>query len=198
MQSLQVSTPGGDDFIASFSFQRQRLLAHAGSLLTSSAAEVAADEAAVSKLAQTLVSSLEFLKVAEMEVADERRRHATVEAAQSRQIAHFRAMFELAPTPLLLTTADTTIRDVNSAAARLLGFETFHLEGRQLSSMVPRAQLSAFKEQLGHMLALGHVAAWSFTLDVHRNPSVVVSATVDTIDDPAVGARALYWNIRTV
>jgi PAS domain S-box-containing protein len=187
-----------DDFVASFSFQRQRLLSHAGTLLTASPNEVAADSAAVSRLTQTLVASLEFLKVAEQEMVDERRRHATVEDAQTRQAAHYQALFDLAPTPLLITTTDTSIRDLNAAAARLLGLEPSQVDGRQLSSMVPRAQAAAFKEQLGHMLEIGSVAAWSFTLDVQRNLPVVISATVEIINDPAVGARALYWNIRPV
>jgi hypothetical protein len=46
------------------------------------------------------------------------------------------------------------------------------------------------------MLEMKSVVAWSFTLDVQRNLPVVITATVETIDDPSVGARALYWNIR--
>lgn len=199
MQSSPSSTQSrGDDFVASLSLQRQRLLSHAGSLLGASSEEVAAAGPAASKLAQALVSALEIIKVAEEEVLDERRRHAMLEEMQGRQLAHFRAMFDLAPTPLLLTTTDTTIREANSGAAKLLGLEPTSLEGRQLWSMVVKNQHAAFREQLGHVIEIGRVAAWSFTLDVQRNLPVVISATVDIIDDPAVGARAMYWNLRPV
>jgi PAS domain S-box-containing protein len=196
MESSSVSRMGGDDFVASFSFQRQRLLAHAGSLLAVSPADVAPDPDTVSKLAQTVVSSLEILKVAEQELVDERRRHATLEESLERQVAHFRAMFHLAPTPLLLTTTDTSVREINAAAGRLIGADADQLEGRQLSSLVPRGHQASFREQLVHMLEMKAVAAWSFTLEVQRNLPIGISATVETIDDPAVGARALYWNIR--
>jgi PAS domain-containing protein len=196
MQSPSMSSPTSDDFVASFSFQRQRLLAHAGALLGTSSNGERPDPESVAKLAQTVVSSLEILKVAEEELVDERRRHATLEEAVTRQNAHLRAMFNLAPTPLLLTTADTSIREVNGAAAKLLGLDADRLEGRQLSSFVPRSQSAFFREQLAHMIEVKSVVAWSFTLDVQRNLPVVVCAGVDTIDDPAVGARALYWNIR--
>jgi PAS domain S-box-containing protein len=186
----------GDEFLASFTYQRQRLLAHAGALLGEPQTAGATDPARVSRLAQTVVSSLEVLKVAEQEFVDERRRHATLEESMGRQISHFRAMFDLAPTPLLLTTTDTTIREANASASNLIGLDAHALEGQQLSSMVSRTQYEAFREQLQHVLEMKSVAAWSFTLHVQRNVPVVVCATVDTIEDPAVGARALYWNVR--
>jgi PAS domain S-box-containing protein len=196
---MESSTPSREDeFVASFAFQRQRLLSHAASLLGASTEGREADKESMSRLAQTLVSSLEVLKVAEQELVDQQRRYVTLEKSQNRQLAHFRAIFALAPTPLILTTTDTSIREANVAATKLIGYDAHQLEGRQLASFVPRAHLAAFRDQLKHVLEMGRVAAWSFTLDVQRNLPVVITAIVDVIEEPALGSRALYWNIRPI
>ena len=188
----QTQTP---DFVSSFSMQRQRLLHHAGSLLGSDAPK--ADPTTVAGLTQALMTSLELLKVAEEELRTERRTSATLSAAQDRRLAHMTAMFDLAPAALILTTADTTIREANRAAATLLGRDAYDLAGVQLSHMVPKAQSEAFREQLALAIEMGTVLAWSFPLELRRTGRAMITATVSTIDDAAVGTRALYWTLRT-
>jgi PAS domain S-box-containing protein len=182
------------DFVASFAHQRQRLLHHAGSLLGADAPN--AGPIAIAGLSQTLMTSLELLKVAEDRLHEERRVSATVSDAQARRLAHMMAMFELAPVALILTTANSTIRETNRVAAAFLGRDAYHLAGVQLSAMVPKAELDAFRDQLALALEMGTVPAWSFPIELRRSGRTIVSATVSVIDDAAIGARALYWALR--
>ena len=190
---MSTAESTSQDFVTSFSLQRQRLLHHAGSLLGGDAPPT---DPATAALSQALLASLELLKVAEEELREELRQSATVASAQERRLAHMTALFELSPAPLLLTTTDTTIRESNRAAAALLGREASDLAGAQLSRMVPKAQHEGFREQLALAIEMGTVVAWSFPLELRRTGRASVTATVNMIDDPAVGSRALYWTLR--
>jgi PAS domain S-box-containing protein len=182
------------EFVSSFALQRQRLLHNVDAIL---GGDPPADPM-VRQLSQTLLRSLELLKVAEEELRDERRTSATRSLVEERRLAHLTALFEMAPTPLLLTTTDTTIREGNQSAADLLGRNPALLTGLRLSDLVPAPQRMGFREHLAHAIELGTVAAWSFTLDVQRSFPAVVSSSLRLIDDAAMGTRALYWSLRAV
>jgi PAS domain S-box-containing protein len=190
-----IDKPQEQDFVTSFALQRQRLLHHVGGLLDGSAGKALTDQAAITQLSQTLLSSFELLKVAEEELRDERRTNSLLQAAQDKRVGHLEAMFDLAPAGLLLTAPDTTIRECNRAAGRFLGREPYHLVGSQLLEMIPRAEQRGFREQVTHLLEVGGTADWSFTLELHRTAPVVARCAVALITEVAVGARALYWSI---
>ena len=191
METSQPST----DFVASFSVHRQKLLHHAAAILPAEGGAVP-DAGRLSKLSQTLVASLELLKVAEEELAEERRRNEASSSAAEKRIAHLRMLFDRAPSALLLTTMDTSIREVNPAAGSILNQDPHRLEGKSLQSLVPAAQVAAFRKELAQVIEMSRVAAWSFTLERRGNLPIPVTASVDVIDDEALGTRALYWNIR--
>ena len=191
MQSFESSP---QDFVASFALQRQRLLHHAGSLLGND--RVQSDPESLARLSQTLLTSLELLKVAEEELRDERRANATRQAAQDRRLAHLTSMFNRAPAALVLTTTDTTIREANLAAGTFFGRDGYRLQGSRLCEMVPRELQASFREQLGTALEMGAVAAWSFPIQLQRAGRIVATAAVSVIDDASVGTRALYWSLR--
>lgn len=195
---MSTTSESQQDFVASFALQRQRLLHHVGSVLAADSAAEGDAATAVATLSPVLMTSLELLKVAEEELLEERRTNATRQAIQDRRLQHLTAMFDLAPAPLMLTTTDTTIREMNQAAASFFGRDAYSMSGMQLSQMVSKAQQATFREQLALALEIGRVETWSFTLDLQRSGSAAVVATVQQIDDAAVGARALYWNIRAV
>jgi PAS domain-containing protein len=182
-------------FVASFSAQRQRLLHHAGSMLSPETANTA-NPKLLAGLSGMLASALEMLKVAEEQLLEnERASSATIEA-KDQLIAQRDALFERAPVALLLTTTDTTIRECNRAAAGLLGLSADQARGKQLVAMAPRQQ-SPFKEQVAHAIAMGAVAAWSFTLAPVRDIPIVVTAGIEVIDDePALGGKVLFWTLR--
>ena len=191
----QIASPQDQDFVVSFALQRQRLLHRVSGLLDR---ERLPESALVTQLSQTLMTSLELLKVAEEEVRDERRTNATVRDAQERRLAHLQTLFDLAPIALVLTTADTTIREANRAADRLFGESAHQLAGAQLSQMVPGPQRTGFREQLAHVIEAGEAAVWRFTLALPRSMPTVVSCAVNLVSDASVGTRALYWSIQPV
>jgi PAS domain S-box-containing protein len=182
------------EFIPSFALQRQRLLEHAASVLGS---DTRPADPVITQLSQMLVASLELLKVAEEELREERRASAARSTANERRITHLAALFDLAPAALLLTAVDTTVREANQAAARLLGWDSYELAGRRLSDMVSAPQRTGFREQLACAVDIGSVAAWSFRIDRHRAAPAVVSAAVSLISDAVAGTRGLYWSLST-
>jgi PAS domain-containing protein len=182
------------DTISPLALQRQRLLQHAAAVIDRDVSTVG--PADVARLSQTLLAALELLKVADDQLTEERRMNATTQAAQDQRLAHLDAMFALAPTPLVLTTGETIIRQANVACASLLGVEAETLAGLQLSDMIPRAELSAFRRQLALAIERGGVDAWSFTLQLRRSMPALICATMQVIDDAALGTRALYWHLR--
>lgn len=187
--------PSHEDFAASFAQQRQLLLHRAASLISPEGAVMPEDDA-MPRLSQMLLAALEVLKVAEEEILEDRRRAATISTSHERRIAQLEVLFELAPTALILTTADTTIRDTNRAGGLLLTRDPYKLEGKQLLNMIPRAQQPLFREQLARVIEIGTVSAWSFMMERQADVPIPVTAAVDVIADAAVGTRALYWNIR--
>lgn len=194
LDSGQTEPLRAQDTISPLALQRQRLLQHAATVIDRDSSTVG--PADIARLSQTLLAALELLKVADDQLSEERRTNATIQAAQDQRLAHLDAMFALAPTPLVLTTGDTTIRQANVACARLLGIEAPTLTGMQLSDMIPRAELAAFRGQLALAIERGGVDAWSFTLQLRRTVPATMCATMQVIDDAALGARALYWNLR--
>lgn len=192
---MQTPASPPEDFAASFAQQRQRLLRHAASLISPDGA-VTTDPEALPKLSQLMLAALETLKVAEEELVDDRRRAAAARLATARRVAQLEVLFDLAPTALILTTADTSIRETNKAAASLLTRDAYKLEGKQLLNMIPRAQQALFREQLARVIEIGTVAAWSFTIERQADVPIPVTAAVEVIADVGIGARALYWNIR--
>lgn len=191
---METSQPS-IDFVASFSAHRQTLLHHAAAILPTEGGAVP-DASRLSKLSQTLLASLELLKVAEEELAEERRRNEASSSAAEKRIARLRVLFDRAPSALLLTATDTSIREVNRAAGAILNQDPHRLEGRSLQSLVPAAQAAAFRKELAQVIEMSSVAAWSFTLERRGNFPIPVTASVEVIDDEILGPRALYWNIR--
>jgi PAS domain-containing protein len=190
---MQSPSKTGDDFVATLALQRQRLLYHVGSLFKSGGAAAPAE---VAPLTQGLMSSLELLKAAEEELVEERRRNETRRVADERRLAHLEVLFDRAPTPLFLTTCETTIREVNAAGGRMLDATKYHLVGGRLRDLVPKEHQASFREELARVIERGMISGWSFPIQVLRRGRLDVTASCELIDDPGIGGRALHWNIR--
>src|SRR5215207_1347601 len=89
------------DFIATFSRQRQQLLARAGQALPAAPPPATPEWQTTT---QCLVTSLEELKVAEEEMLHQQMEILTTKAESDRSITYWRTLFDLAPVPLMLTT----------------------------------------------------------------------------------------------
>jgi PAS domain-containing protein len=86
----------------------------------------------------------------ELQVAEEELRAQTEELAASRELldaerARYRALFERAPVPYLVTDTTGNIGDANDAAARLLRVSRDRLHGKPLAVFVPPSRRRAFR-----------------------------------------------------
>src|ERR1041385_5552191 len=141
------------DFVATLASQRQRLLHHAGPVLLSGSTGEAPPDG-LNRLSQAFMTAIELIKAAEAEIEASRRLILEARAQRSR----FEVLFDRSPAALLVTTTDTTIRSANRAAGSLLGREPALLLGRELTSMIDRAQSRGFREHLSHMIAAGELS----------------------------------------
>src|SRR3954469_14692306 len=206
MTQLNEQAP---DFLATFTRQRQQLLHHAGAILAPAAERTAtADMAAAAtpslasdaapKLTQLLVTSLEELKVAEEEMLEQHLEILSTRGELERMIAYYRALFDFAPSALLLTTTEGSIRASNRAASSLLMRDTYHLEGKPIPAIVPREHRSEFRQQLARLSVTVGVSNWCFTVERPTDKPIKVTAAVHMIPAALSGSAALYWHLRAV
>lgn len=181
-----------EDFLSSLAAQRQRLLHHAGEVLLSGREATPAPDA-LDRLSQAFLTSIELIKAAESEIGESRRLAEQVRSERSR----FRELFDRAPSALLLTARDTTIRLANHAAGALLGRSPSQLEGRELAGMMDPSQQRGLREYVDHVVTSGGAATWSFSIQAVDRGPVLVKAAVSLIDDTGFPGRSLYWAIAT-
>jgi PAS domain S-box-containing protein len=183
------------EFIATFSRQRQQLLSKTAQVLPINPDASSSSPEAV-PLTQCLVTSLEELKVAEEEMMSQQMEIMTLQAESDRKITYWRTLFDLAPTPLMLTTQDGTIRAANQALATLLTRDVYHLEGKPMVALVPNDLRPEFRSQLKRVVDVGGVEAWTLVLERKTREPVSISATIQLIPSALTGTMALYWSIR--
>jgi PAS domain-containing protein len=190
---MRTSTAPSTDFIATFSRQRQQLLARAGQAIPGEA-PVAAEELEVTT--QCLMTSLEELKVAEEEMLHQQMEIMTTRAESDRSITYWRTLFDLAPVPLMLTTTDGLIRACNQAMATLATRDVYHLEGKPLVAMVGASLRADFRSHLHRVVEAGGVSSWNLTLERKTRGPVDVVAAVQPVPSALTGTMALYWTFR--
>ena len=194
---MHLTPSASSEFVAVLAQQRQRLLHHAGTLLSEEDPSGLPPEQ-VPKLTQCLATSLEELKVAEEELFSQHLKNEATKAEQERRLSYFRALFHHAPTPLILTTTDGSIRASNAAAAALVMRDTYRLEGKPITALVPPESRPEFRRQLGLVAEAGGVTTWCFTLLRQADSPVRVEASIDLLPAEIVGARAFYWHLRPI
>ena len=196
-KKMHLNPTAPSDFVAVLAQQRQRLLHHAGTLLTPDDPSRLPTEN-VPKITQCLATSLEELKVAEEELFDQHLKNEATRAEQERRISYFKALFHHAPTPLVLTTTDGSIRATNAAASALVMRDAYRLEGKPLTALVPAESRSEFRRQLSLVAQTGGVSNWCFTLLRHADSPIRVQASIELLPAEIVGARAFYWHIQPI
>jgi len=111
--------------------------------------------------------------------------------------ALFRDLFEFAPTPYLVTNADTRIIYANDAACDLLGCSKNMLVGKLLVSFVSLDERTPFRTSLLRTRQSNAVCSWPTTL-TPRGTEGTVECRMRVRPASASGAQtplALYWNI---
>jgi PAS domain-containing protein len=182
------------EFIATFSRQRQQLLTRVSQAFPEQVVATDADKAEA--LGQCLMTSLEELKVAEEEMLNQQMELLATKAESDRSITYWRAMFDLAPVPLMLTTSDGVIRASNHAAAEMLTRDVYHLEGKPFAALVNQAMRAEFRSHLKRVVDAGGVEAWSLVLDRKTREPIRVEAKIQLVPSALTGTMAMYWAIR--
>jgi PAS domain-containing protein len=111
--------------------------------------------------------------------------------------ALFRDLFEFAPTPYVVTTADTRILYANQAACDLLGRPRNHFAGKPLICRVPLEDRSTFRAAVLRSNLAESVTTWTATLlGTGGEPTIVCRMRIRARSNPsAPSGRVLYWTI---
>ena len=111
--------------------------------------------------------------------------------------ALFRDLFELAPTPYVVTTTETRIIYANEAACGLLRIAKNALSGKPLSGFIPLEDRSAFRAGVTRAVELSGVSTWPTSI-APRGVRSQIECRLRVRSVSASGgpfSRMLYWNI---
>jgi PAS domain-containing protein len=185
--------------ITAFAQHRQALLRHAANVMCADGFAAEAERCApLSRVSALLASSLEALRVAEEELVQLNDSMASVVVEMEGQIAYFQRLFDLAPTPLLLTDLFGSLILANKAAVVLLKApDAYRLLHKPIANFVPVDQRSKFRKELSRVSAAERVVDWHFTLVRRADTPIEVSAAVQIVSGVGRdGGDALQWCLR--
>lgn len=115
-------------------------------------AETRGDHATLlTRALEELGSALEELRLAQEHILDQRHRIEELQAQQRDQQAKYWELFDEMPDPSVVTKPDTTILEVNRAAADLFNVSQRHLVGKTLSVFVCEDR-ARFLEESGRLV----------------------------------------------
>lgn len=196
--SMKEDLIGGDDLIATFAQQRQRLLKHTADILCSEGTPVRQPVVErEAKLSAILVSSLEQLKVAEEELIERTQALAEMRGDLEDQVYGARMLFDLAPACLILTDMYGNIVDANRAAQSLFKRDRAALERQPLARFIAPDDRRAFREALARVAETDGVKDWRLELVRPTAVPVRVSIALQVLKEtsPSKPTR-FYWSIR--
>ncbi|HYT64923.1 MAG TPA: PAS domain-containing protein [Vicinamibacterales bacterium] len=148
-----------------------------GTLLTRSLAE--------------LSTALEEIRVAQEQIVENRLRMEQLQDELRRQAQRYWQLFDEIPQPYVVTKEDSTIVEVNKAAAELFNVSQRFLAGKTLSVFVCEDR-GGFLARLGHISAGGSAVEFDFKLRPRERAPQTVSARVQG------DVQTLRWLLRTV
>jgi PAS domain-containing protein len=150
---------------------------------------------AVPRLSALLSASLEELKVAEEELAQQHDAIIESQVNQEQQLSYYQMLFDLSPTATLVTDMNASIREANRAACALLRRDNAALYRKPLAALIPRDERPAFRAGLARLSMTEGAHCWAFGLERHTDVPISVSASVCFIPDRQIGSGALLWQI---
>ena len=124
-----------------------------------------------------LETALEELRVAQEQLLDNRRRTEELQQELAAQCAKYWELFDEMPDPYLVTRPDTTIVEVNRAAAELFNVSQRFLAGKTLSVFIceDRARFLTDSDRLAREKA---TAEWSVKLRPRERAPLTVTMRV--------------------
>lgn len=184
-----------DDLVTALSYQRQSLLKHVASVLSTvdggSGSHTSEREAQLSAIT---VSTLEELKVAEEELTERTAALVDLRDELEQQLAAAFKLFELAPACLLVTDIYGTVLEANRAMRRLLRVEPRGIERQPLARFIPHDARRGFRDGLSRLALMDGVSDWRMLLVRPTDSPIEVNVVVEVMRDSTTpSGTALYW-----
>jgi PAS domain S-box-containing protein len=152
-----------------------------------------------------LFNTLEELRLAveELHMAEEELIRQNEELAATRRLAEaeryrYQELFEGAPDGYIVTNAQGVVEEANRVAAALLQASPKLLSGKPLVTQVAETGRKAFHALLNQMATSRRVQGWELTLQGRRQEPIVVSVTVETVQNPDNATNVLRWQMRDI
>ena len=185
-----------NDLLTALSYQRQSLLKHVASVLSSpDAASKTPTSDRETQLSAITVSSLEELKVAEEELTERTAALAELRDELEARIHAAYQLFELAPACLLVTDIYGTILEANRAMRRLLRMEQRPIDRQPLARFISPDARRSFRDGLSRIAMMDGVSDWRLHLIRPTDAPIEVSAVVEVIRGAQTPSGAtLYWS----
>jgi PAS domain S-box-containing protein len=109
---------------------------------------------------------------------------------------HYQELFAFAPDAYLMTTANGTIQEANSAAARLLNASQSSLVGSSLVMFVADYTRRAFRHDLSRLRWKDGLRTWEVRLQPQGGDSFDATLTIAPIRDVSEMLVGLRWRLR--
>jgi PAS domain S-box-containing protein len=155
------------------------------------------------EMIEVFQSALEELDVAKEELIQQNEELAVAREAAESERHRYQELFEFAPDGYLVTDADGTIREANSAAAMLLNTGQKFLVGKPLVSFLPVEERRVFRSELNRLRERDQPdqpAQQQRELLLHPRKGAPFDAalTVASVRDREGKLAALRWLIRNI
>lgn len=142
-----------------------------------------------------LASTLEELRVSEEELRSQADTLAESRSGLEAELRRYRDLFQQAPDAYLATDAEGVIREVNQAAAALLGARTEYLAGKPLAVFVHEEDRRGFRRQLATVRETRKLAGWQLRLVSRSGATLRLEASVSAASE-GDAAPELRWILR--
>lgn len=139
-----------------------------------------------------LASTLEELRVSEEELRSQADTLAESHFDLEAELRRYRDLFQQAPDAYLVTDPDGVIREVNQAAAALLGARTEYLAGKPFAVFVHEEDRRGFRRQLAWARETGKLAGWQLRLVSRAGATLRLEISIAAGD----GGGELRWILR--
>ncbi len=142
-----------------------------------------------------LASTLEELRVSEEELRSQADTLAASRSDVEAELRRYRDLFQQAPDAYLATDSEGVIREVNHAAAALLGARTEYLAGKPLAVFVHEEDRRGFRRQLAWVRETRRLAGWQLRLVSRSGATLQLEASVSAAPE-GDGDAELRWVLR--
>jgi len=157
-----------------------------------------AGSAGVSQSTENLRAAIEELYVAEEELRLQHEELLSARAELEDQRRRYEELFQLAPDAYIVTDPLGIVREVNRAAAALVGVEPRFLRGKPLMTFVDGTDRPELRALINTFGTASQVADWSLRIVPRNGTPIAVSASASAARDGRNELVGIRWIFRDV